>query len=71
MFKKFYKKKRNERFERMMSRVPDLSDKELKEWFIGADTQRVIGDACDKELSLLDVIENELVKRGFEYQVDF
>lgn len=71
MIGKLFKRKRENRFERMSEKIPLLSDSDLKEWYIGADTQRIIGDACEHELSLLSKIEKELNSRGFEYMVDY
>lgn len=71
MFKKYFKNKRQQRFANMERKVPNLPDWELKEWYSCADTQRLMGDFCEYEAQLLQVIEEELVKRGFEHQADF
>ena len=71
MFKNYFKNKRKSRFEEMELKVPGLPDDELKQWYSSADTQRLIGDFCENEAKLLETIESELVKRGFEYQKDF
>lgn len=55
----------------MESKPLQLSDDELKEWYSGADTQRVLGNICKHERKLLNAIEAELEKRGFEYQLDY
>lgn len=71
MFKQYFENKRQRRFANMELKVPHLPDEELKEWYSCADTQRLIGDFCEYEAQLSQVIEGELVKRGFEYQTDF
>lgn len=68
---KRYQKSRKERFESMMLKVPNLSDDELKSWYACADTQMILGDICQDERKLLSIIEDELNKRGFQYQLDY
>ena len=71
MLGKFFRKKREDRFERMAEKLPDLSDCELKDWYRIADSHSLIGDIREKELELLNKIEMELVFRGFKHMVDF
>lgn len=66
-----FMKKKTSRFEKMGEKLPSLTDKELREWYSAADTHRIIGDACDRELDLLDKIETELCNRGYTYITNF
>lgn len=71
MIRNWFIKKQKARFKRMETKVPHLPDNELKQWYSSADTQRITGNLSEGESSLLNVIESELTKRGFEYQLDY
>lgn len=70
-FKNYLDEKRKKRFIEMSKRLNKLSDIELKDWYMHADTQRLLGNMCDDERKLFRKIENELEARGFQYMTDY
>lgn len=74
-FKNYFDEKRNEkrkqRFIKMARQLKKLSDAELKNWYMHADTERILGKMCADEKKLFRKIEEELNRRGFEYMRDY
>ena len=70
-FKHYIEEKRKQRFIQMSKELRKLSDVELKDWYIHADTQRILGNMCADERKLFQKIEEELERRGFEFMTDY
>lgn len=63
MFKKFFENRTKMRVDRMKSKVSNLTDFELKQWYQFAE--------CDGETDLVTELENELSSRGFVHMIDY
>lgn len=70
-FKNHFEEKRKKRFIQMAKRLSKLSEIELKDWYVHADTQWILGTMCKDERKLFQKIEEELNKRGFQHMRDY
>lgn len=70
-FKNYFDEKRKQRFVQMSKQLKKLTDIELKNWHVHADTQRILGNMCANERKLFRKIEEELERRGFKHMTDY
>lgn len=70
-FKNYFEEKRKKRFIQMSKKLKYLSDIELKDWYMHADTQNILGNMCEDERKLFRKIEEELNHRGLEYMTNY